>query len=87
MCTEPKASYRTVQYEYAYRYTPSMCIYVYMYMCVYVYICVYMCIYVYIYVGVYIYTVQIASLVAEAIYTNSTHECVIGVVSTTKGAS
>ncbi len=23
MCTEPKASYRTVQYEYAYRYTPS----------------------------------------------------------------
>ncbi len=24
MCTEPKASYRTVQYEYAYRYTPSI---------------------------------------------------------------
>ncbi len=23
MRTEPKASYRTVQYEYAYRYTPS----------------------------------------------------------------
>ncbi len=51
------------------------------------YICVYVCIHVYIYVGVYIYTVQIASLVAEAIHTNSTHECVIGVVSTTKGAS
>ncbi len=24
MCTEPKASYRTVQYEYTYRYTPSI---------------------------------------------------------------
>ncbi len=24
MCTEPKASYRTVQYEYAYRYTPNI---------------------------------------------------------------
>ncbi len=24
MLTEPKASYRTVQYEYAYRYTPSI---------------------------------------------------------------
>ncbi len=32
MRTEPKASYRTVQYEYAYRYTPSM--YVYIYICV-----------------------------------------------------
>ncbi len=24
MRTEPKASYRTVQYEYAYRYTPNI---------------------------------------------------------------
>ncbi len=28
MCTEPKASYRTVQYEYAYRYTPNIYIYI-----------------------------------------------------------
>ncbi len=27
MCTEPKASYRTVQYEYAYRYTPNVELY------------------------------------------------------------
>ncbi len=27
MRTEPKASYRTVQYEYAYRYTPNIYIY------------------------------------------------------------
>ncbi len=24
MCTEQKASYQTVQYEYAYRYTPNI---------------------------------------------------------------
>ncbi len=29
MRTEPKASYRTVQYEYAYRYTPNIYIYIY----------------------------------------------------------
>ncbi len=28
MRTEPKASYRTVQYEYAYRYTPNIYIYI-----------------------------------------------------------
>ncbi len=27
MRTEPKASYRTVQYEYTYRYTPNIYIY------------------------------------------------------------
>ncbi len=27
MCTEPKASYRTVQYEYVYRYTPNVELY------------------------------------------------------------
>ncbi len=31
--TEPKASYRTVQYEYMYRYTPN--IYACMYVCIY----------------------------------------------------
>ncbi len=31
MRTEPKASYRTVQYEYAYRYTPNIYIYIYIY--------------------------------------------------------
>ncbi len=29
MRTEPKASYRMVQYEYAYRYTPSMYVYIF----------------------------------------------------------
>ncbi len=28
MRTDPRASYRTVQYEYAYRYTPNIYIYV-----------------------------------------------------------
>ncbi len=31
MHTEPKASYRKVKYEYAHRYTPNICICVYMY--------------------------------------------------------
>ncbi len=31
MHTEPKASYRTVQYEYAYHYTPIIYIYIYIY--------------------------------------------------------
>ncbi len=31
MRTEPKASYRTVQYEYVYRYTPKKNIYIYIY--------------------------------------------------------
>ncbi len=31
MRTEPKASYRTVQYEYAYRYTPNIYIYIFSY--------------------------------------------------------
>ncbi len=29
MRTEPKASFRTVQYEYLYRYTPNIYIYIY----------------------------------------------------------
>ena len=44
--TEPKASYRTVRYEYAYRYTPN----IYMYVCVYMHACMhsiyeYVCVY------------------------------------------
>ncbi len=31
MRTEPKASYRTVQYEYVYRYNPYIYIYIYIY--------------------------------------------------------
>ncbi len=30
MRTEPKALYRTVQYEYAYRYTPNIYIFIYL---------------------------------------------------------
>ncbi len=33
--TEPKASYQTVQYEYAYRYIPNMYVCIYMYVYVY----------------------------------------------------
>ncbi len=38
MRTEPKASYRTVQYEYAYRYTPTIYLSIYIYLYIYIYI-------------------------------------------------
>ncbi len=34
MRTEPKTSYRTVQNEYTYRYTPNIYTYIYIYICV-----------------------------------------------------
>ncbi len=50
MRTEPKASYRTVQYEYAYRYTPNKYIYIY----IYIYL---ICIYQYFYVLLLVFSV------------------------------
>ncbi len=56
MHTEPKASYRTVQYEYAYRYTPNIYIYIYIYTHTHTYTHIYKKIHTHIYIHIYIHT-------------------------------